>query len=81
MPQIPVPDDFKTPVKTSPKQIDMSDQNIESVEKKLSADNVKFLNALIYNYYDNYYGLKMCNTKLTTTASFIDFYNDLALKG
>lgn len=81
MPQIPVPDDFKQPTRQKLKDVDLSDKHVAEVSRQLNANDQKFLKALLYNYYDNSYGVKICNTKLSTVAGFIDFYNDIALQG
>lgn len=81
MPQIPVPDDFKTQVSTKNKQIDLSDKHLDAVTKNMKDDDKIFIRSLLYNYYDNYYGLKICNAKISSVSQFIDFYNNIALQG
>jgi hypothetical protein len=64
-----------TPVSVTPKSVSLEKDNINLIRACLTPDTKKSFNRILYNYYDNYYGLQMCNNKLLSIGSYIDEYN------
>lgn len=79
IPKIYLQDTSSFPVKTNPKNIDLSDDNIKLIKKGMTRNQLNFINRLLYNYYDNYYGLKQCNKKIEFVGDYVDYLNKIKL--
>jgi hypothetical protein len=77
IPQIHVPKDYLKSVSLKPKKMDLSDSHLKNLKKEVTKKNYNFINSLMYNYYDNYYGLKICNIKLNTISKYLVYYTEL----
>jgi hypothetical protein len=75
-----IPEDFLRPVKTTPKQINLSREAVKDIEDSFTNHDDKMVfKFLLYNYYDSDYSLKMCNAKLITIDSYMKDYDKVVL--
>lgn len=76
-PQLYIPEFAISKVVPQHRKIDLTRESVDGL-KKVSTDKKqeKFVNDLVYNYVNDYYGLDICNAKLDALHEYIDYYQE-----